>query len=345
MVLFSLFLQSNRRFRMSFRACSHLMITIIALTLLAMTTAASAQDRASADNKPAPAVTHNTWKGGAPMPVAVQGAAAGLIGGKIYVVGGGSSAGYLTDTQIYDPATNTWEPEGAPIPDAIVAAASAVVGNTLYVIGGYTTSGAMNTVWFYNPKTNKWTLEDNPMPTSRGDTAAAVVNNIIYVVGGYNFTEGVLDTVEAFDPATDTWTEESPLLLPKSDSSVGSIGDAVVSAYGVASSGVTGDNEEYTVDNNSWTKLASGPEPRNEACTGSIGGLLYVAGGWNGTPLKSTESYDPSTNSWKSEAPMLKAATYPAGVVYKGKLYCFGGGSAENITKSASYNYTQIYQP
>src|SRR5271157_4134183 len=41
-----------------------------------------------------PAVTHNTWTSGAPMPVALEFTMAGVIGSNIYVVGG------ITDTAV-----------------------------------------------------------------------------------------------------------------------------------------------------------------------------------------------------------------------------------------------------
>ena len=54
------------------------------------------------------------------------------------------------------------------------------------------------------------------MPTGRQDVAIAVVKNIIYVIGGAN-NVGRLNTVESYDPATDTWTTEAPLLIAKSE--------------------------------------------------------------------------------------------------------------------------------
>ena len=48
----------------------------------------------------------------------------------------------------------------------------------------------------------RWTTEA-PMPTARQFLGAGVVNGKLYAVGGY--TGGVLDTVEAYDPATNAW--------------------------------------------------------------------------------------------------------------------------------------------
>jgi hypothetical protein len=55
---------------------------------------------------------HNTWSNGAPMPIAVVGPVAGVLAGQIYVVGGASNFNPVADTQIYNPATNTWTTGG-----------------------------------------------------------------------------------------------------------------------------------------------------------------------------------------------------------------------------------------
>jgi hypothetical protein len=48
------------------------------------------------------------------------------------------------------------------------------------------------------------------MPTARYYLEIGVVNGILYAVGGNNAT-GVLATVEAYDPTTNTWTTMAPM--------------------------------------------------------------------------------------------------------------------------------------
>ncbi len=134
-------------------------------------------------------------------------------------------------------------------------------------------------------------------------------NNIIYVVGGTDGKGNCLNTVQAYHVATNTWTEEAPLLVGKSEPSVGlagtkRIGFTIFAADGTESSGPSGDTEGYDTSTNVWSSLASGPTARNEACTGAIGSNLYPAGGANsaGAALAVTESFSVSRDKWKKLA-------------------------------------------
>jgi uncharacterized repeat protein (TIGR03803 family) len=289
---------------------------------------------------------HNSWSSGAAMPVAAEAAAAVAVGTNIYVVGGYNTTGFLNDTQVYSTTTNKWSKGGA-LPAAIRGGAIAEVKGLIYFFGGYNSSGSTNTVYIYTPATKKWATGTSPMPTTRGDAAAAVEDGIIYVIGGsVQFQGERLNTVESYNPATNTWKEESPMLDTKSEPAVGVIGTTIISADGYnPSTGDTGDNEAYSVTNNAWTALTSDPQPRDEACSAAIGGNLYVSGGVNdGNENNSAEAFTLSSNKWTSLTTMPQWVTYGAGATEGGLLYCFGGGN-NNQFGGQFYTNVQIYQP
>lgn len=290
-----------------------------------------------------PFTVHNSWRSGAPMPTAVQFPATGYIGGKIYVVGGVSSAAVVADNQVYKPATGAWS-TAAPIPTPVYGSASAVVKGILYVIGGYAGSSATNVVQAYDATTNEWTTKA-PMPTARGSAAAAIDGGMIYVIGG-NGTTLRLDTVEKYDPATNTWSEEAPLLVGKSEPSAGLLGATIVAADGYSTSQDTGDNEGYTVSSNQWSTLTSDATPRNASCYGVLAGQLYVAsGGDNGNPQTITESFKDTTGKWTTQASIPQAVIAAGSAIANGLLYCFGGSSSGIALEGTVYNNVQVYQP
>ena len=79
--------------------------------------------------------------------------AAGVIGGKFYVVGGFRGSQPVADLDVYDPVTDTWTTR-APIPTAGRAIGTALQGK-LYVLAG-------SNAYVYNPSTNKWSSIAKP---------------------------------------------------------------------------------------------------------------------------------------------------------------------------------------
>ena len=194
---------------------------IVTIALVGVSLPAAAQG--DLVNRETPEVNHNTWTTGAVMPTAVLEATAAAVKNDIYVVGGeNSSQSIVADVQIYNPGANTWT-TGISYPTGIVAASAAVVANVLYVFGG-TSDGVnpTNAVWAYNPKTKSWSAM-TAMPTARWATEAVVEKNIIYVIGGVvnGSGNGSITTVESYNPATNSWNEEAPLLVAQSQSSAG----------------------------------------------------------------------------------------------------------------------------
>jgi uncharacterized repeat protein (TIGR03803 family) len=291
-------------------------------------------------------IVHDSWSNGTAMPTAVEWSAAGVIGTKIYVVGGYTKTTVVANNAIYDPVKGLWS-TGAPIPSATAQAASAVVNNILYIFGGSTNGGGAVTdeVWAYDPTKNTWSAKSS-MPTARCSVVAVVENGIIYVIGGYN-NGSRLNTVESYNPATDTWTSEAPLINGKTEISAGLIGSTIVAADGYTGSGDNGDNEAYNATTNSWSSLTPDPTPRNGSCSGVIGGLLYGSDGNtnNAGAISLNESFNLKKDAWTTLSVMSQPATDPGSAVYKGQLFCFGGSSYGIAFQGTIYNNVQIYQP
>jgi len=155
----------------------------------------------------------NTWSTVAPLPTPRDfPAAAAGPDGRIYVMGG---APLTARVDAYDPASNTWA-EMASMPTARVSAAATVgLDRRVYVIGGFTDKGASSAVEAYDPATDTWrTLASLPTPTD-ALAAATGSDGRIYAIGGV-ISDGLsstdyLNTVEVYDPSTNTWSMGAPM--------------------------------------------------------------------------------------------------------------------------------------
>ncbi|HET9452908.1 MAG TPA: kelch repeat-containing protein [Gemmatimonadaceae bacterium] len=157
--------------------------------------------------------------------------AAGEIGGRIYLAGGGGNySGLKAETDIFDPLTNTWT-VGANIPTMRGAVAGAALGGKLYVAGGLLNDGTrVAALEAYDPVTNSWSTRA-PMPTARAAATALAVNGKLWVVGGStnnpDYAASLTNVVEIYDPATDTWTTGIPMPTPRQAPQLALLGSTV----------------------------------------------------------------------------------------------------------------------
>ena len=179
----------------------------------------------------------DSWKPLPPLPGKRGSAIAAEVGGKIYVIGGATTmegarepfftafgpARVLATNDVYDPATNKWESRN-PMSVARNHAFSGVVNGKIYVIGGRTGQGFIlsatntNVVEEYDPVSNMWSIPKERMPTARSGGASGTDGRRIYVAGGEVTTTalvGAYRAVEAYDPATNSWTSLPSMPMPR----------------------------------------------------------------------------------------------------------------------------------
>jgi len=147
-----------------------------------------------------------TTRASMPTPRWALGVVAGA-NGKIYAIGGEDRTAVLAIVEEYDPVSDTWTRKAdMPMPNRAFGSVSASNGK-IYVMGGY---GLNDLVWEFDPVADTWTQKAS-MPTGRDVFGAAEVKNgLIYAAGGFG-PGGRLDTVDAYDPATDRWVPQTGL--------------------------------------------------------------------------------------------------------------------------------------
>ena len=204
----------------------------------------------------------DSWKALAPMPTRRGAAVAGVVSGKIYVIGGASTVPGATNPSIhptiahrvlgtveeYDPESNTWRAR-ANMPTPRNHTAAGVVNGKIYVIGGrigaafVAASTNLANVEAYDPASDTWSGPLAKMPTARSGLDVGVYNGRIIVAGG-EFQNAVEQTayrvVEAYDPATNSWAVLPPMALARHGVAGGVIGKRFYAISGDVQSSGTG---------------------------------------------------------------------------------------------------------
>ena len=240
------------------------------------------------------------WTKGPDMPTTRSSFVAGVVNGKIYVLGGVTLVerrgkkirASVRTVDVFDPVANIWKKHG----DAKVTRnfmGGVVVNGKFYLMGGSpnTAGNELKSTDVYDPAADAWAqgpamnLERGFMPT------ASALNGKIYVFGGFLREEGGIGR------------------NPK-------INDIKIT-------------EELDPAANVWTKKADMPTGRYyiTPTSAAVGGKIYVIGGWGGGRVTANvEVYDPATNTWEKKGnKMRKARDNLATAAVRGKIYAIGG--------------------
>jgi len=235
--------------------------------------------------------------------------AATALDGKVYLFGGSTDSMPSKDVWAYDPVTDSWD---TSLPQMLVEERDTVAitarDGIIYLFGGYWN---YNTVQAFNPSTNTWQIK-SPMPTGRWAADGALgPDGKIYIVGGGFPGEpdyGVYNTLEVYDPATDTWESKSP--MPTARNYLGA-------AFG------------------------------RDGLLYAIGGEVYGAGR-TGITYDVIESYAPNSNSWKTAGLLAEKLTSLSGATVSDTLsniHILGGGILAGpmwISSQTQHNFIKV---
>jgi len=301
----------------------------------------------------------SNWTHVTDLPVIRAGFSVNHIDGKLYVIGGEqyNPDGAIADVDIYDIEADEWT-KGTPMPTARFLVPKLTIGNMIYAIGGNKNHfEAGQKVEVYDVTSDEWTSAAD-MPTSRNYCAGCVLDGKIYVMGGWSLDmisgEDIygLNTMERYDPATDTWDTCAPMPTGRFaltacalDGKIYVIGGSKPISEGALGYATV---EVYDPETDQWTTISSMNHPRFELTSTVIDGKIWAMYGFpdgNPPPVHSHfEVYDPLTDTWTLHD--VSEDLHPQGfapihAIYADTLYIFGGygGSGNNYLNAEVYLY------
>ncbi len=257
----------------------------------------------------------------------------------LYVIGGraGNLSPFtesgLAKVMAYDVTTNRWTVK-ASLPEQLHSTNGAgVINGKIYVSGGVPRRKTYRDVLYvYDPATNAWASKRRlPITGYRGVTG--VIDGKLYVVTSCHGQEDCLyyDDYQLpvghpdrwlfrYNPRTDTWTE---LAIPPGV--FGSGGPGTMGMGGTIGGKLYVGNGQsnillvYDPVTNTWTEKATPRALRIGAAFATLGARLYMVGGVrinaDGTysEVRTTNAYDPTTNTWTNLAPLPTPRSWIAG--------------------------------
>ncbi|MHC4330084.1 MAG: Kelch repeat-containing protein [Planctomycetota bacterium] len=289
----------------------------------------------------------DTWTQKADMPTPRWAHAAGVVNGKIYVIGGlTSETSFLNGKALavveeYDPVTDTWTRKAdMPAARGYLGGSLPVVDGKIYLIGGG--KSAVAHVDIYDPVMDTWSRGAD-MPTPRNNVATVAWNDKIYAFGGLTGTLGssapTVNVTQVYDPRTDTWAEAAPMPRGVWGHSANVVDDKIYVVGGASATNALRIVQVYDPQTDMWTNATPIPKATRHFGASVLCGKIYVVGGWlksSRTPYSDTWVYDPTMDTWTASVPIPERKVGPTSMV-NGRIYAIGGSSTpHNIQATAT---------
>ena len=215
-------------------------------------------------------------------PAPVDGVEAVIVGGKIYIPGGRTQSGQITEVlEVFDPTNGVWE-QREPLPIPVSDYALTSYEGKLYLFGGWDGNHVLGSTLIYDPDEDKWRTGEEILTPRAGATAVNSSTGIL-VMGGWS-KDGVLDVSEVYQPAREasgapSWMEASSIPNHLMSVKAWSFGD-IIYLLGADMQEETLQLLEYLPQDDSWQQLAT---PFEDPWLGyqvvGSGLELYVLGG------------------------------------------------------------------
>jgi len=244
----------------------------------------------------------NTWSEGLTHPVGQGGGVHNhdvcAIGDKIYVGSGNNANGYYGRLTVIDVSAGTWTSVTSMPVSSLVRYSFAEYYGLIYCFGGADNSShTFKTVFQFDPARGTWIVRDS-MPAARCNPICVPCGDTIYVIGGFaqSSNSNGTTTMWKYCPYTDEWTD-GPAFPAGSGWGRGvayvdsALGPVIALIGGCNSTGAMVNTvATYSVRTGVWgseTPLLG--IRRSHAADISSDGVIFVAGGYNGGMLGTSE--------------------------------------------------------
>lgn len=254
----------------------------------------------------------DTWSVSAPAPEERGNVGAVVWTGEEVVLVGGDNNAPDDTAWAYRPSTDEWRQLPDPGIDPVEGMEGVWTGTEAIFAGGYIGAEPFPAV-AYRPNSESWRQLPAPLGRQLDDHEMVWTGRQVILYSGHSGPSH-LETLLIYDPASDAWSESSPMPMAPAKRLAGAwTGDRLIIWGGYATYNGMEDDEDHVFDNgasfdpvtDTWELLPEAPISDRCDHSGTWTGTEFIVFGGRPlcasgvVPLGDAAAYNPATNTWR----------------------------------------------
>lgn len=294
------------------------------------------------------------WQALASLNTARHSFAAGIVAGKLYVVGGIDQSGHLLDSpEMLDLANPSAWQHLPSIGTAIAEPSGATTAEHFFVFGGSDSNGQnIDLNMAYQPVVDTWHTLVQPL-TLRASAAAVAIDDEVLLFGGHdwkNSKKRLLKTVERYDTVKQLWRNETAMPVALESAAAAEVNGQLY-VFGGLQAGNKASNAVLRYDpiSRKWQRSGLTPLPAARLFAPGhaapiLNGKVYLLGGASliQSVVAATDTvwiYDPQSNTWQTAPKLPQRLMRHTALATDSEIIAVGGTGGNN-----SMTVKQVWQ-
>src|SRR3984885_1548036 len=236
------------------------------------------------------------------------------------IAGGMASGAYLSEAELYNPASGTFTVTGSMTTARELQSAILLNNGMVLIAGGYNSSGFLSSAEVYNPASGTFTATGSMSTPRRFAATILLQNGTVLVAGGAGATDPLvaLSSAEIYDPVAGTFTPTGDMNVARRLTTGTLLDNGMVLIAGGTNTDLMLDSAElYNPANGTFTLTGNLNAGRGYHAARLLNdGMVLIAGGeaFSGSStvaLASVELYDPAHGTFTAIGSMNAARVDP----------------------------------
>jgi hypothetical protein len=277
-----------------------------------------------------------------------------LNNGMVLIAGGLASGNYLSEAELYNPASGMFTVTGSLNTARELHTATLLNNGMVLITGGYNAGGFLSSAELYNPATGTFTVTGSMSTPRRFAPTILLQDGTVLIAGGAGATDPLqaLASAEIYDPVTGTFTPTGSMNVARRLTSGTLLNNGLVLIAGGINISATLESAELydpATKTFTFTGNLNGLRCYHTATLLNSGMVLIEGGeqpsGSTFVPLGSAELYNPANGTFSVTGSLNAARVGPTATLLNNGTVLVAGGVEFSGGTDVAQSSAEVYDP